>query len=265
MCKPPRPIPSPCEWGVLIGSRRGHVVQNWPIRSSHSPSPKLLVQVGVYHLVWTSRMQEGFYKNFWDAMCSFQIDHKPAWLGWSCCIPVGGGKRESVWEWETRNGTGDRKSCDFITWVLESNCAWIAELFDVMRYKLCSFACLFFWSCFDMSFVSLATIRESWLTAVFLTSLSRAVSLLMLTASNPWPQVSSESTEIINLNFHLYFASFLAPQRWWESSITFIWHLIVYKRFSQVLYCITMYYPHFTDEEAEDQRIKATLCPRLLT
>ena len=169
----PLPFPVHVSQMVLIGSRCGHVTQNWPIRSSYPPSHKVLAQVGVWHSDWANEMKQ-FYKNSWDAPIFLSHKSKPSFIwGWSCWRPHVSRKREFVWGWTAWSGTRYRDRVVIL--ILESLHPTVPESLNFLMIWDVSCIIVFFWSHFGMSYVSLATKTESWLTTLFITSLLRAV------------------------------------------------------------------------------------------
>lgn len=127
---------------------------------------------------------------------------------------------------------GERRSCDFITSVIESKCAWIVELFDDVRCFLFFFFLKPLWH----KFVSLCIHkRESWLTTVFLTSLSGTVSW----CGPPTCDLRSHLNPLTPWNYSSYFHLCFCICFGTTNMVRTICHLTGFKGFSQVLYHIT--------------------------
>lgn len=177
------------------------------------PRLELLLQVEVRDLVWGNGMKEGLYRNFWDAttFLSNRSEFSFIW-GWGCHSPLGGRKREFVWKWP---GTREEKEMESDVVVISLPVSLNPRVPESLSFLTIwdVFPFFSFWSHFGTSFVSLCIHkRESWLTTVFLTSLSETVSWCGPPTWTSGPIWIHWSTEIIHLIFICVFASVLAPQ-----------------------------------------------------
>lgn len=166
---------------------------------------------------------------------SFQIDQNLALYGAEAATALLAAGRENLSE----NGREQERKKRWRATVLwfHHQCHWIHVCLNrcaFWRYEMC-FLFFFFWSHFGTNFVSLCIHkRESWLTTVFLTSLSGTVSW----CGPPTCDLRSHLNPLTHWNysshFHLCFCICFGT-----TNVRTTYHLTVYKGFSQVLYHIT--------------------------
>lgn len=177
---------------------------------------------------------------------SFQIDQNLALYGAEAATALLAAGRENLSE----NGREqERKKRWRLTLWFHYQCHWIHVCLNrwaFWRYEMC-FLFFFSWSHFGTSFVSLCIHkRESWLTTVFLTSLSGTVSWCGPPTWTSGPIWIHWPTEIIHLIFICVFVSVLAPQ-YGENHLS----LDILQRFFTGAISYNL---HFTDEETLQMR-----------
>lgn len=155
--------------------------------------------------------------------------------GWGCHSPLGGRKREFVWKWPGTTVEKEMESDVVVISLPVSLNPSVPESLSFLTMWDVSFF-FFFLKPLWHKFVSLCIHkRESWLTTVFLTSLSGTVSW----CGPPTCDLRSHLNPLTPWNYSSYFHLCFCICFGTTNMVRTICHLTGFKGFSQVLYHIT--------------------------